>query len=364
MSNYILEGIAMFLRCIIPGVVLFVIYEFALFFMKKRKGSDYGKENLLQLSGELLLAVYLCTILQITGIIGRTYSWNLSVAALQNLINIPFQGVSIKMVTLNCLLFAPYGFLVTVLKHRSKTPWRKLFFIGFGTSFMIEFIQAFTGRLPELDDLIANTAGFLAGAVIASGVLEIKSKSSRKTGLKKVFLTVAVLFVSLFALSFWADGDKQQEKEDAYYERYSFNTENYAQISKLGIWKNGKCKTIDKETSEAEVWYSWSGDDISNHSAHYKVKDEQSSVKSVIDKNKVYIEIEYKKAQSFKFYNNKSWEIDQVTCMLFCVEDGTLWYGKSHENLEKCARYDSAEDEYQVNTQLLDELNEWMTNEK
>lgn len=50
--------------------------------------------------------------------------------------------------------------------------------------------------------------------------------------------------------------------------------------------------------------------------------------------------------------------------MLFCVEDGTLWYGKAHENLEKCARYDSAEDEYQVNTQLIDELNEWMTNEK
>ncbi len=364
MINYIFEGIAIFLRCIVLGVILFAIYETALFVMKKRKSSDYGKENILQLLCELLLVVYICTILQITGIIGRTYSWDLSGAALKNLMKIPFQGASIKMVTLNCLLFMPYGFLAAVLKRKSKTSWWKLFFVGFGTSFMIELIQAFTGRLPEMDDLIANTAGFIAGSVIAEGVLEVRNKLFIKTGLKKIFLTVTVLLVSLFALSFWANGDKLQEKEDAYYERYSFNTENYAQISKFGIWKNGECKVIDKETTEAEEWYSWIGDDISNHSAHYKMKDKRSSVKSVVDKNKVYIEIEYKKPQNFKFYNNKSWEIDQVTCILFCVEDGTLWYGKSNKNLEKCARYDSAEDEYQVNTQLLDELNEWMTNEK
>lgn len=364
MINYIFEGIAIFLHCIVLGIILFAIYEIALFVMKKRKDSDYGKENILQLLCELFLAIYICTILQITGIIGRTYSWNLSCNALQNLINIPFQGASIKMVTLNCLLFVPYGFLVTILKHRSKISWWKLFFIGFGTSFMIEFMQAFTGRLPEVDDLIANTAGFVAGAVIASGFLEFRNQSLRKSGLKKIILTVAVFFVSLFALSFWANGDKLQEKEDAYYERYSFNTENYAQISKFGVWKSGKCKMIGKEASEAEDWYSWIGDDISNHSAHYKVKDKQSSVESVIDKNKVYIEIEYKKAQSFKFYNNKSWKMNQVACILFCVEDGTLWYGGSSKNLEKCARYDSIEDKYQVNTQLLDELNEWMTNEK
>ena len=33
--------------------------------------------------------------------------------------------------------------------------------------YFIEIFQAFTGRLPEVDDLIANTAGFLVGYLTA-----------------------------------------------------------------------------------------------------------------------------------------------------------------------------------------------------
>lgn len=360
MKDYILEGIAVFLHCIVLGIVLFAIYQFALIVTKKRKRLEYGKENIAQLFWKLLFAVYICTILQITGIIGRTYAWNLSGNVLQNLTEIPFKGASIKMVTLNCLLFAPYGFLAAVIKRRSDTPWWKLLFLGFFTSFMIELIQAFTGRLPEWDDLIANTAGFLVGLLIARGVLELLQKELRKKGLLKIFLTVVVFSVSIFALSFWANGDKLQEQEDAYYERYSFNTENYSQISKFTIWKNGKSKTIGKETSEAEDWYSWFGDDISNHAAHYKIKNVRSNVKSVMDKEKVYIEIEYNKAQNFKFYNNQSWEINEVSCMIFCADDGTLWYGTENGKLEKYAVYEDKESEYSEDTPLLDELNEWI----
>jgi glycopeptide antibiotics resistance protein len=360
MKDYILEGIAVFWQCILLGIVLFAIYQFMLIATRKRKRLDYGKFNIPQLFCELLLAVYICTILQITGIIGRTYTWNLSGAALQNLTNIPFEGASIKMVTLNCLLFVPYGFLAAVLKRRSDTPWWKLLFVGLATSFMIELIQAFTGRLPEWDDLIANTAGFLVGLFIARGILELRHKELRGKGLLKIFLTVVVFGALIFALSFWANGDKLQEQEDAYYERYSFNTENYSQISKFTIWKNGKHKTIGKEAAEAEEWYSWFGDDISNHAAHYKIKDFQSDVRSIPDKDKVYIEIEYSKPQNFKFYNNKSWEMKQLRSLLLCVDNGMLWYGTENGKIEKCARYEDKENEYEANTQLMDELNEWM----
>lgn len=360
MKDYILEGTAVFLHCILLGIVLFAIYQFALIITKKRKRSEYGKENIPQLLCELLLAVYICTILQITGIIGRTYTWNLTGSALQNLSEIPFKGASIKMITLNCLLFVPYGFLAAVLRHRSNTPWWKLLFLGLATSFMIELIQAFTGRLPEWDDLIANTAGFLAGESFAYGLLDLTNKASRKKGLQKIFLTAATLAISLFALSFWANGDKLQEQEDAYYERYSFNTETYSQISKFTIWKNGKHKTIGKEATETEEWYSWFGDDISNHAAHYKIKNIRSNVKSVTCKDKVYIEIQYDKPQNFKFYNNKSWEMKQTRCLLFCIDDGTIWYGTENGKINQCATYEEKESEYAVDTQLMDELNEWM----
>lgn len=360
MKDYILEGIVVFWHCILLGIILFSLYQAVMIATKKRKRSDYEKSNLSQLFCELLLAVYICTILQITGIIGRTYAWNLSGDALQNLTEIPFKGASIKMITLNCLLFVPYGFLAAVLKRRSDTPWWQLLFWGFFTSFMIELIQAFTGRLLEWDDLIANTAGFLVGLIVARGVLELCDKISRRRGVLKIFLTVAVFGVSIYALSFWANGDKQQEQEDAYYERYSFNTENYSQISKFTIWKNGKSRTIGKETSEAEDWYSWFGDDISNSSAHYKMKDIKSDVNSVMDKEKMYIEIEYSRPQDFKFYNNKSWEINQARNLLFCVDDGTIWYGTEHGKINKCAKYENKESAYAVDTQLLDELNEWM----
>lgn len=39
--------------------------------------------------------------------------------------------------------------------------------------YFIEIFQAFTGRLPEVDDLIANTAGFFIGYLNAQGFLEL-----------------------------------------------------------------------------------------------------------------------------------------------------------------------------------------------
>lgn len=364
MRSYIFEGIAIFLHSILLGIILFAVYEFILVRTKKRKRSDNRKENMIQFLCELLLAIYICTILQVTGIIGRVYTWNFSSAALKNLTGIPFQGASIKMITLNCLLFVPYGFFVAILKRKSCTSWWKLTFVGFITSFMIEFIQAFTGRLPESDDLIANTVGFLIGVLIVHGLLELKNKTSRRHGLIKIMLTIGVLGISLYALSFWANGDQLQEKEDRYYEKYSFNTERFSQLSKLTIWENGTGKRIANETDEAYDWYSWIGNDISNDAAHYKIKNVQSDVKSVMEKNKMYVEMEYKKPQKFKFYNNASWEINRVRCVLFCVNDGTLWYGTENGKLEKSAQYKDKENVYEEDTQLLDELNEWMTNQK
>ena len=38
--------------------------------------------------------------------------------------------------------------------------------------YFIEIFQAFTGRLPEVDDLIANIAGFLVGYLTAHSLIK------------------------------------------------------------------------------------------------------------------------------------------------------------------------------------------------
>ena len=115
------------------------------------------------------------------------------------------------MVTLNCLLFAPYGFLIFILYgHKKKLSWEKAILIGFFTSLFIEIFQAFTGRLPEVDDLIANTAGFLVGYLTAQGFLELFDKKAYKYGIIRILSTVILFCISIFALSFWANGDALQ----------------------------------------------------------------------------------------------------------------------------------------------------------
>ena len=121
------------------------------------------------------------------------------------------------MVTLNCLLFAPYGFLIFILYgYKKKLSWEKAILIGFFTSLFIEIFQAFTGRLPEVDDLIANTAGFLVGYLTAQGFLELFDKKAYKYGIIRILSTVILFCISIFALSFWANGDALQAEEEAY----------------------------------------------------------------------------------------------------------------------------------------------------
>lgn len=69
--------------------------------------------------------------------------------------------------------------------------------------YFIEIFQAFTGRLPEVDDLIANIAGFLVGYLTAQGFLELFDKKAYKYGIIRILSTVILFCISIFALSFW-----------------------------------------------------------------------------------------------------------------------------------------------------------------
>jgi len=65
------------------------------------------------------------------------------------------------MVLANMGIFIPLGFFVSLLWRRPR--WWKAVIAGFLTSFSIESIQLFIARSSDIDDVILNTTGALAG---------------------------------------------------------------------------------------------------------------------------------------------------------------------------------------------------------
>ena len=338
--EYVIEGIWKAKQCILLGIILWMLWNIILFSLKKRNPEQLKEYGYVNLICEILLVIYICTILMITGVIRKDFSYVWSIPNVSAILKIPFEGASIKMVMLNCLLFVPYGFLTFILFDRKKkASWKKAILIGFCSSLFIEVFQSFTGRLPEIDDLIANTAGFLVGYLVAQGFFELCRKETRKNGVIRILGTGVIFTVVLFALSFWANGDKLQAEEDAYYAGIgdvNFEKE-YAELSKLNIIKDNKVTDILQKEEGSDMYMNM-GIDISNAAAHYTVQDLSSDTKSIQEAGKTYIEMEYTQPQTFRFYNNKSWEMKNVRNMVYCQEDGTLWYGTTSDKIEKCAK--------------------------
>ena len=73
-----------------------------------------------------------------------------------------FRGPWVMFLMLaNIGIFAPVGFFPALLWRRWR--WWKSLLLGFFTSCAIEFTQFFIGRSTDIDDVILNTAGALAG---------------------------------------------------------------------------------------------------------------------------------------------------------------------------------------------------------
>ena len=365
MISYLSEGIWIAKNCILLGIIVYIVCLGILLLVKKRDIQDFKSISKIALLGELLLVIYVCTILRITGIIGQDHSYGLSISALKNLLTVPFTGASIKMIALNCFLFVPYGFLVYFVFKKCNLSWVKAVLIGFFSSFFIEIFQSFIGRLPENDDLIINTVGFLVGFLIAQGISQIGNKETRKKGFIQVIVVAFVTVIALFLLSFVANGDAIQEAENAYYSGIGNNEEEIAAVSMLNIYSNGmEFDALNSDTSDYSTWYAWMGIDISNGAAHYKLESQSVDLNTIIEADKTYIEVEFANPQVFRFANNPSWEMENVGYLVFCVEDGTMWYGSNRDSLENCAFYDNADGQYQIDNDLVDDINNWLSGMK
>lgn len=91
---------------------------------------------------------------------------------------IPFvNGLNMEFL-LNVLLFIPLGFFCPMISKKYEQV-KNIIFIGVGFSFVIEISQLFTlHRAADINDMISNTLGTLAGYLCFKGIMKLKYKKS------------------------------------------------------------------------------------------------------------------------------------------------------------------------------------------
>ena len=144
-----------------------------------------------------LLTLYLNAMYIVIGVPGVQYiCWDPTL----NLI--PFQDFStsnIMGMVLNMVMFAPLGFLLPAYFERYR-HWGRTLAAGFLTSLMVELIQLFTFRATDVDDLIMNTLGTLAGFLTAKLVFGHRTAlyRGRKDWLGLVIVNAIVVLTIVF----------------------------------------------------------------------------------------------------------------------------------------------------------------------
>lgn len=109
-----------------------------------------------------IFCYFLSAVLSVTSI-PSIYHMSVDEAS-RSLSLVPFDGLSTNPLeyVLNILLFVPLGFFLPLLWKKFEN--RRLTFVyGFLLSLSIEMIQLFNNRITDIDDLLTNTSGTIAG---------------------------------------------------------------------------------------------------------------------------------------------------------------------------------------------------------
>ena len=96
-----------------------------------------------------------------------------------------------KNAVLNVILFVPLGFLLPFIWEKFREFKYTLMF-GFGMTAFIEILQIFTFRLTDINDLITNTLGTIAGYFIVHMIIEKTNKFLPVGKTKDVFIISGV----------------------------------------------------------------------------------------------------------------------------------------------------------------------------
>ena len=114
-----------------------------------------------------------------------------------NLIPFAYMFSDLDTTVLNVLLFVPLGIFLPLL-WESFIPWWKTTLFGFSLSLLVEFLQLFTYRATDVNDLMTNTLGAVLGWILARAILlffpDLPSKNTKELTVLGI-LTFEVLFL-------------------------------------------------------------------------------------------------------------------------------------------------------------------------
>lgn len=101
----------------------------------------------------------------------------------------------------NIMIFIPFGFIVSLILDSPKV--NKPLIITFITSLTIELVQMFIGRSFDIDDIILNCIGGIAGWLLFIGLTAIKKHLPRFLQRDLVYniltaILIAIIIISLF----------------------------------------------------------------------------------------------------------------------------------------------------------------------
>lgn len=162
MRNKIVMLVAMVIHAFIISMIIFLLYLLASKVLKK----NINKKKMLIDYGFIW---YLCTLLEVTGVIGvfrmTQFKWEWFRNSLELLtIALPRNTGEFIMLLCNCMLFIPLGFLLPVVFRKMNGV--KVFIISLMLVVAIELLQAAGGRMLEVNDIVMNIMGSLIGYLI------------------------------------------------------------------------------------------------------------------------------------------------------------------------------------------------------
>ena len=143
-----------------------------------------------------LMAVYLSGVYAVVGLPTIGY---IRFAPNINLKPFAYMFSDLTNSILNVLLFVPLGILLTMLWNRFKNPLRTLFF-GLLVSVFIEFLQLFTYRATDINDLMTNTLGTLIGWCIGRILLCFLKSPGNDSKKGDVYTVFGIAFGVMFFL--------------------------------------------------------------------------------------------------------------------------------------------------------------------
>lgn len=153
----------------------------------------------------ILFAVYLSAVFSAVGIpsiYSMKFDLSLNVIPFIDVVNSPMEYI--KNTVLNIVLFVPFGFLLPTL-WKDFVSIKRTAFAGFCFSLFIEIIQITTYRTTDIDDLITNTMGALAGYCIFKALCKkpvfvkviYNDNSYRKA---ELFIIFIIVFLIMFII--------------------------------------------------------------------------------------------------------------------------------------------------------------------